>query len=199
MDEDATVVTIEVDVRGLVCPEPIVLTKRALAAHKGETIAVLTDSPESRDNIVRFAQGAGCQVSWSEREPGCYVVSICPGASQQQSAERKGRVLVISSDEFGRGDRELGRLLMTLFLRTLNELPTRPAYLLLINSGVKLALDGSDQLQSLQTLEAAGVTIKACGTCLDYFGAKERVRVGTVSNMYELAGTLLAGEQLVVL
>lgn len=191
--------TIEVDVRGLVCPEPVVLTKRALAAHKGETIAVLTDSPESRDNIIRFAQGAGCQVFWSERQPGGFAVEIRQGTEQPPASEQTNSVMVISSDEIGRGASELGRLLMSLFLRTLNELPTRPAHLLLVNSGVKLALAGSDQLPSLQSLAAAGVRIKVCGTCLDYFGVKDQVRVGTVSNMYEIAGILLAGERSVVL
>jgi len=169
----------------------------------------VTDSPEARDNIIRFAERSGCSVTSAAPEAGVYVVEIrSTGAGhdpipsgESGSCPKPGprTVVFISSDEMGRGEEKLGRLLMTLFLRTLTELPVRPSALLLANGGVKLALEGSEQLASLATLEQQGVVIRVCGTCLDFFGVKDRVRAGTVSNMYELAEMLLAGDKVMVL
>ncbi|MEO0081068.1 MAG: sulfurtransferase-like selenium metabolism protein YedF [candidate division WOR-3 bacterium] len=200
---------LELDVRGLVCPEPVLRTRKALETAGNRPVVVITDSPESRDNIVRFAQKAGYTVSASEREPGIYSISIRklvvskpgtqPEATNNSVISPSGPVLLLGSDELGRGNEELGRLLMTLFLRTLTELPTKPSSILLANNGVKLALEGSEPLASLKTLEQQGVVIRVCGTCLDFFGVKDRVRVGTVSNMYELAETLLTGDRVTIL
>lgn len=208
--------------RGLVCPEPVVRTRKALETAGDRPVAVTTDSPESRDNIIRFAERSGCAVTWAEREPGIYVVKISKASARDMHglssirivSKAPNTVLFLSSDELGRGDEKLGRLLMTLFLRTLTELGnpgTGPGpleagrnpgqsriSLLLANNGVKLALEGSEHLPSLQTLEQQGVTIRVCGTCLDFFGVKDRVRAGVVSNMYELAEILLAGDKVMV-
>lgn len=188
---------VEVDVRGLVCPEPVVRTRKALESAGDRLVDVTTDSPESRDNIARFAERAGYTVSKNERRPGVWVVRIRGTGVAHCPASKPGITLVVSSDQLGRGDEKLGRLLMTLFLRTLTEVQSRPGCLLLVNSGVKLALDGSEQLASLQVLESKGVAVRVCGTCLDYYGVKDRVRTGTVSNMYELVELLGAGERVI--
>ena len=108
-----------------------------------------------------------------------------------------GDVVFVSSDCIGRGDDKLGRLLTSLFLRTLSERPAKPEFVLLANSAVKLALADSDDLETLKTLEGQGVRIMACGTCLDFFGVKDRLQAGVVSNMYELVDILMSGARLV--
>ncbi|MBM3322023.1 sulfurtransferase-like selenium metabolism protein YedF [candidate division WOR-3 bacterium] len=189
---------VEVDVRGLVCPEPVVRTRTALGQARGRPIVVVTDSSTSRDNIVRFAERSGCQVSTTERESGVWTVTVEPTGTKPCAVAGSGAVLLISSDKLGQGDEKLGQLLMTLFLRTLAEVPNRPSCLLLMNRGVWLALEGSQDLALLAALEAQGVTVRVCGTCLDFYGVKDRVRVGAVSNMYELVELLLAGDRTIV-
>jgi selenium metabolism protein YedF len=170
--------------------------RAALADSPGGVVEVITDSPESRENIVRFGRKEGCSVAWREREPGTFVVRLESGAAASAQG-RAGSAVFITSDCLGSGDDGLGRLLMSLFLRTLSEHPRKPAHLLLANDGVRLALEGSDDLGTLGELENAGVAILVCGTCLDYYRVKDRLRVGTVSNMHEIVDVMMSGSALV--
>jgi selenium metabolism protein YedF len=196
---------LSIDVRGLACPEPVVRTRQALErAAPGAAVKVVTDSQESRDNIVRFAERTGHQVTACQEDSGVYSVEILkvaagPVCGPTAAHPDSGMVVLVASDRLGRGDDRLGRLLMSLFLRTLAERPAGPGFLLLANNGVKLALAGSDDLASLQTLANRGVDIMVCGTCLDFFGEKENVRVGTVSNMYEIVELLFGGARVLTL
>lgn len=76
------------------------------------------------------------------------------------------------------------------FIYTLTQLKPLPARLVLMNSGVELACSGSDSLASLDSLASRGVEIFVCGTCLEYYGLRPSLKVGKVSNMYEIAGFL---------
>ncbi|HHW91906.1 MAG TPA: sulfurtransferase-like selenium metabolism protein YedF, partial [Firmicutes bacterium] len=73
----------------------------------------------------------------------------------------------------------------------------RPAAIILINGGVKLAAQGAETVPSLEVLTAAGVEILVCGTCLDYYGLKESLAVGTVSNMYTITEKLLQAQRVI--
>jgi selenium metabolism protein YedF len=83
---------------------------------------------------------------------------------------------------------------MRSFLHTLLELEPKPDLIICANAGVKLVAQGSPVLEELRSLAERGVEILACGTCLDYFGLKDKVAVGTVSNMYTIAERLLAAD-----
>jgi intracellular sulfur oxidation DsrE/DsrF family protein len=65
------------------------------------------------------------------------------------------------------------------------------------NTGVKLAVRDSAVLDDLKELEAAGVSIIVCGTCLNYFGLTDSIAAGVVSNMYEIASTMASAGRLV--
>lgn len=95
--------------------------------------------------------------------------------------------MVLASDQMGFGGEELGRILMKGFVYALTELDILPDKILLYNSGVKLAVRGSDSLGDLQKLEKQGVEILNCGTCLDFYQLSDQVAVGSVTNMYEIA------------
>lgn len=177
--------TIELDVRGLVCPEPVVRTKQALDSLPQGTVSVITDNPASRDNIIRFAENAACAVSWQESESGIHTVHIVKSGAAQPNRARTETALVLTSDRLGQGAEELGRLLAGLLLRTLTESEVKPACLVLMNSGVRLALAGSEVLPALRALEQQGVQIRVCGTCLDFYKIKDQLQVGVVSNFYE--------------
>lgn len=106
-------------------------------------------------------------------------------------------VLFVSAWAVGRGPEELQDILIRSFLPTLNEVAPLPDTVIFINTGVKLTVEDSPVLEDLQTLEERGVKILICGTCLNYFGLKEKVAVGTVSNMYAIAETLLGAGKVV--
>jgi len=106
-------------------------------------------------------------------------------------------VVAVSGDTMGRGDDELGRVLIRSFLHTLIEADPRPDTLIFFNSGVRLAVEGSQSLDDLRTLSGQGVQMLLCGTCLGHFGLKERVAVGEISNMYAISETMLQAEKVI--
>ncbi len=186
-----------VDCRGLACPQPVMETKKALDASETKEIKVLVDNPTSRENVSRFASSQGYQVSVTE-EKGYSALSIRRGdggkkedkTGDTKTAVEGGLVFFIDSDSMGRGSEELGGILMRAFLHTLGETDIKPEKIILVNSGVKLTCEGSPVLDDLQLISSQGVEILACGTCLNYFGLKEKLRAGRVSNMYEILEAL---------
>jgi len=189
---------IEIDVRGLPCPRPVVETKQALEKIKEGWITVLVDSNESRQNVERFARSQGCTVSVSEHD-GEFSLDIGKGPRHGEE-EKKGKsadVVLIASDRFGTGDDRLGELLMKAFLNTLWDTEPKPARLLFINDGVRLTTEGSEVLDVLGLLEKDGVEIFSCGTCLEYYQLKEQLKVGLVTNMYDTVDSLLAAGKII--
>ena len=93
------------------------------------------------------------------------------------------KIVLITSDRMGRGADELGRLLLKNFLYSLARNEQKPAVVMFANEGVRLVCKGSDSLDDLQLLTEAGVAVKACGTCLDFLGLNEDVRVGEIGAM----------------
>ena len=103
-----------------------------------------------------------------------------------------GRVLVfLDSETLGRGDDVLGRVLMGSFLHTLKELDVLPWRIVLINGGVKLVARESEHLSALTEIAGLGTEILACGTCLDFFHLKDKIGVGRITNMHEIASSFL--------
>jgi selenium metabolism protein YedF len=115
-----------------------------------------------------------------------------PGAS--------GIVLFIASDILGRGENiALGNLLMHSFLNTIGGITVKPETIVFMNNGAKLVTEDSPVVGELKQLEAQGVEILACGTCLSRFELTDRVAVGQVSTMYTIAETLLKADKVVSL
>jgi selenium metabolism protein YedF len=185
-----------VDARGLACPAPVVRTKDALKSGAAD-IEVLVDNPTSRDNVSRFASSQGCVVRVEEEGDVFRVfISNPAGEARAEACEpREGSVkravVVLSEDVMGRGDEELGKILIKAFLNTLTENDPPPWKMTLFNRGVLLAVEGAETVEALSNLNRLGVEILVCGTCLDYFGLKEKIAVGTVSNMYDILTTML--------
>ncbi len=86
---------------------------------------------------------------------------------------------------------------MRAFLKVLLDLKPIPTKLIFINSGVRLTSEGSELLETLQALSDKGVGILSCGTCLDFYGLKEKLKVGIISNMYDIAQSLLEADRLI--
>ena len=103
---------------------------------------------------------------------------------------RDNTVVVISSDKMGEGEEELGKVLIKGYIYALTQLETLPKTILFYNKGAYLTCEGSASLEDLKSLEAQGVEILTCGTCLNYYGITEKLQVGTVTNMYVIAETM---------
>jgi selenium metabolism protein YedF len=106
-------------------------------------------------------------------------------------------VLLVSSDRLGEGPEELGRLLMKNFLITLLDVPEPPDRIFFVNTGVLLATAGSEVVEALEKLGNHGVEVFSCGVCLDFFGRREQLAAGAITNMFTIAESLLAARSVV--
>jgi selenium metabolism protein YedF len=191
-----------VDCRGLACPQPVMTTKKALDQLNEGELVVLVDNAVSCNNVERFAQSQGCSVEVKQRGED-FSLLIRKGKVRQetefaQEKEKGKKVIVyINSHVMGNGDEALGSFLMKSFLKTLLELDTKPNRLVLVNSGVQLASEGSKVLDTLIALSEKGVEILSCGTCLDFYGLKGKLKVGAVSNMYEIIQSMVEADRLI--
>lgn len=197
-----------VDARGLACPQPVVLTGKAIAS--ADQVTVIVDSAVAVENVSRFARSRGFAVERTDRPDGIHLVLHREG----QPAESPGKPLIpcapspvpggplvvfVPGDSLGRGPAELGERLAAAFFHTLLEVGPKPKTIIFMNSGVKLAVEGSRALEDLRTLATQGIDILACGTCLSYFELTDKLAVGRVSNMYDIATALLEAGKIVEL
>ncbi|MDN5364423.1 MAG: hypothetical protein PWQ91_1485 [Eubacteriales bacterium] len=199
----------QIDARGKPCPQPVVLTKKAIDA--GATaLEVLVDNPQARDNVLQLARNLGWQAEVQETDGGYRLVLqkrdegekaadpmagiTCPGGRDSTRT-----VLLLTSNTMGRGSEELGQILIRSFFYTLVEAEKIPSALYLVNSGVKIACEGSELLDHLRALAERGMEIRVCGTCLDYFQLKEKLKVGQVTNMYAIWDALAQADKVITL
>ena len=191
-----------VDCRGLACPEPVMKTKKALDQLKEGELLVIVDNAVSCNNVERFAQSQGCSAEVEQRGKD-FSLRIQKGRGGQetelpQEKEKVKKVVIyINSHLMGGGDEALGSFLMKAFLKTLLDLDAKPNRLILINSGVRLASEGSKVLDSLIALSEKGVEILSCGSCLDFYGLKGKLKVGVVSNMVEIIQSMMEADRLI--
>jgi selenium metabolism protein YedF len=184
------------DARNMPCPEPVVRTKKALDEITEGHLRVLVNSPEASQNVQRFAKSEGCNVKISEKDG---VTTIEIGKTKQAGDKVKSGtdVMLITSDQLGTGDEDLGQLLIATFINTLAEAKIKPARMLFINRGVMLTTEGSRVLDTLKQLEKEGVQIFSCGTCLNHYQLKEKLKVGQVTNMYDTVNSLLTADKVI--
>lgn len=193
----------EIDVRDLACPGPVLKLRELLEVGEREITMHVADEL-CRSNVTRFAASRDAETEVEDPGDGTFVVKIKAG--EDSSGVRPGeeafmvsevsptqpgpRVVQITAGTMGSGDDELGALLLRSFLKTQTELERKPDAILFYNDGVKLCCEGSYLIDDLCGLEAAGVEIIACGTCLNFFELADQLRVGRVTDMLEIAGRL---------
>ena len=172
---------LKVDARGDACPLPVVKAKKAIAELNGAgEVEVLVDNEIAVQNLTKMAQQKGyASPAEAEEAPVC-----APDA-------RTDTVVVIASDQMGDGAEELGKTLLKAFVFSLTQQDKLPKTILFYNGGAHLTCEGSPMLEDLKALEAEGVEIVTCGTCLNFYGLTEKLQVGTVTNMYVIAEKML--------
>lgn len=196
----------EFDCRGLLCPAPVMQVRDILAVERPAAITVLVDNEAARENVSRFLGHQGYQVQ-SEKKGGDFAVSglkndeVCEVMSEEELAAGPGagkKILVmLTTDRLGHGDDALGAGLMLNFIKTLKEMGPDLWRIVMVNNGVKLAVEGADALPVLQELAASGVSILVCGTCLNHFKLLEKKQVGETTNMLDIVTSLQVTDQVI--
>lgn len=202
---------IQINALGDACPIPVVKTKNAIKELNGAgEVEVLVDNEIAVQNLTKMAKQKGYEIRSEKLEQRKFRVLFTVGkpagdtpvsmdavskdaaASLQSSAvclpdSRTDRVVVISSSKMGEGNDELGKVLMKGFIYALSQQDELPATILFYNGGAALTCEDSPALEDLKSMEAQGVEILTCGTCLNYYGLTGKLQVGGISNMYDIA------------
>ena len=177
---------VKVDAIGQVCPVPIIMTKNALKDIEEGQVEVSVDNRISLENLQKMSKEMGYDYTVEESGDIFKIVINKMRESVELRESEENTVVVIDSLHMGKGDVELGRILMKGFIYTLSEMEELPKTILFYNEGVKLTIEGAESLQDLKSLEERGVEILSCGTCLNFYGITEKLRVGSVTNMYTI-------------
>ncbi len=167
-------------------------TKNFIEAEKPTELEVTVDNKVSRENVRRFLVSQGFTVA-VENKANLFVVRgfKTPCETPVVSEDMKRVLVFLSGETIGQGNDELGQILMRSFLYTLKELKPTPWRIIFLNSGVRLAAEGSPSIDTLNELATQGTDIVSCGTCLDCLQIKDQLQVGRISNMYEIESSFL--------
>ncbi len=194
----------QIDARGKACPTPVILAKKEIDGGCRD-LTVLVDNRTAVENLTRLANSAGMSVTSGENAGGLYVrltgegkvvenpVITCPTTGN-------GYAVFIGKDAIGAGDPALGSNLMKMALYTLAQGDSAPAHILFMNDGVKLPAGEEQQvIDSLMTLSEKGTIVLVCGTCLNFYGIADRLKVGIVSNMYDILSAMQRADKVITL
>ncbi len=189
----------ELDTRGKLCPQPLIMTRKLLKTlADGEAFAVEVDNQIAHDNLVTFLKDQKCAPS-SEAFEGYWIIRATKAAAVTEVAPaavaapaRSDYIVVLKNDKMGLGDDELGATLIKGYLNALLEIDAKPSAIIMYNAGVKLAAIGSGAEGALQALAEQGVELIVCGACVNFFELGEQLACGTISNMYVIGEKIAA-------
>ncbi len=199
--------THQIDARGLACPGPVLQARKIIYESNPAALSVRVDNPASAENVSRFlssrdfdvqvdADGRDYQIVGRRRATAAAADTPAPTVPNE-APERI--MIVISSSVLGHGDDQLGAKLMLNYLSTLPEMGPELWHLVFVNSGVKLTVTDSPALPALRELEAQGLTILVCGTCLSHFDLLEHKQVGQTTNMLDIVSAMRLANKVITL
>lgn len=185
-----------VDARGLNCPTPVIKTKKALEDIENGNVLTIVDNEMAKKNITKLVKNMKYDYHIVE-DNGEYFIDINKNSEDtgadiniEEPSSLYDSVILAGSDVFGEGDRDLGEILINGYFYALSEMETYPKAIVFLNSAVKLTTEGSKVIKYLRDMEAKGVEIISCGTCLDFYNLSNKLLTGGVSNMYTIVEVL---------
>lgn len=211
-----------VDAMGKACPTPVIMTRKAL--RDNDVVVTRVSEEIATENISKMAAQLGYKCSVEQKGDHEWAVTVekqdvksanaCRMAINECSVTgddeqhiepaainnirlSDGYIVVLNSDEVGRGDSTLGKQLAKSFVSSLTEQDVLPEYILMYNSGVKLAINDADTLEDLQDLEKMGVKIMECGICVNFFDIKDQLGVGSITNMFQITELMRSAQRVV--
>lgn len=207
--------TTDINALGLACPQPLLKTKQAVDQLHPPRLTVRVDNEAAVENVSRFLKTRGYEPTASgqgddftitaiqtsghgqgtEKSMKAESAAVVPG---DDSLETHQKILVfIATDRMGFGDDDLGRKLMISFIKTLGEMGDDLWRLVFVNNGVKLTINGSPVLETLQEYDRQGVSILVCGTCLSHFDLLKEKQVGDTTNMLDIVTSVQLAQKVI--
>ena len=203
---------IKVNALGDACPIPVVKTKNAIRELGGSgVVEVSVDNEIAVQNLNKMAKQKNYEFSYEKKSDTEYIVTVGINSdsktdtntvskisgTQKDEISLKETVVVIDSDKMGDGDEEFSKTLLKGFIYALSSQDIPPAKIIFYNTGVKMTTEGSESIEDLKVLTNAGAKIYSCGACLNNYGLSEKLLIGEVTNMYDIAGYLLNADLVV--
>ena len=195
----------QIDCRNLACPEPVIRTKNALDGLKvGEKLEILVNSIAPKENISRFLKNQNVEFSVLQNGAETKITAV-KGESKLEltnfdefvceiTPKTKKTVVYLNEEYAGSGD--VGISLLAKFLGALLQVE-KPEYVICVNNAVKMTTNRAHpSFKPLKDLEAAGVKILSCGSCLEAYKLVSDLSVGEMSNAYEVMQILTTHEQI---
>ncbi|MGO4860495.1 sulfurtransferase-like selenium metabolism protein YedF [Atopobiaceae bacterium LCP21S3_F11] len=203
----------QIDARNLACPRPVVLALEALPKlAAGESLEVLVNDEVAPANLTRLAAEKDCEVATADHgdhvsvmltprsstaatdgaadtAAGPVAAAAAAGAcpASEAPAPAQGSVVLVGADSLGRGSEELGHKLLGGLIYAFAHQDPLPKAMVFFNGGAHLTCEGSESLADVRDLESKGCEILTCGTCLDFYGIRDQLGVGGVTNLYRIA------------
>ena len=203
---------IKVNALGDACPIPVVKTKNAIRElGSSGVVEVSVDNEIAVQNLNKMAKQKNYEFRYEKKSDTEYIVTISINSdsktdtntvskisgTQKDEISLKETVVVIDSDKMGDGDEEFSKTLLKGFIYALSSQDIPPAKIIFYNTGVKMTTKGSESIEDLKVLANAGAKIYSCGACLNNYGLSEKLLIGEVTNMYDIAGYLLNADLVV--
>ena len=195
----------QIDCRNLACPEPVIRTKNALDGLRvGEKLEILVNSIAPKENISRFLKSQNVEFSVLQNGAETKITAV-NGESKLEltnfdefvceiTPKTKKTVVYLNEEYAGSGD--VGVSLLAKFLGALLQVE-KPEYVICVNNAVKITTNRAHpSFKPLKDLEAAGVKILSCGSCLEAYKLVSDLSVGEMSNAYEVMQILTTHEQI---
>ena len=190
--------------RGLACPQPVLRTKHFIESNPElAEFTVIVDNAASAENVVRFCESQGFSASLQQDGNDFEIEAVKSEENGSESTEEdlaksdEKTLVLIPKDTMGSGDDVLGSGLILSFIKTLNEMGDALWRLVFLNSGVKLTIEGAETLPAIQHLEAQGVSVLVCGTCLTHFNLLDQKRVGETTNMLDIVTSFQLADKVI--
>jgi len=190
--------------RGLDCPQPVLRTKDFIEANpQTPGFTVVVDNAAAAQNVLHFVESQGFSASFEQKDDDFEIKAekseetISESAAQEPATSSKKTLVLIPKNTLGSGDDVLGAGLMFNFLNTLNEMGESLWRIVFLNSGIKLTVEGARTLPAIQQLEAQGISILVCGTCLTHFNLLDQKRVGETTNMLDIVTSLQLADKVI--
>ena len=196
----------EVDLRGLVCPEPVLRTKKLLDDKDFSQVVVLVESEVNVKNLERLANSKKIVISSSQQNDHYKVVLAKDGNSTfEEKSEIKNasgevevaEVVFLGKDKFGDGDEDFSKSLLNVYLQTMYDAGHRPRAILMANTGVKLMASDSNVKPVLDQFREAGCDVLACGLCVDFYGLKGKIDSDQITNMFAIVEYMMSADKVI--
>lgn len=191
---------------GKKCPIPVIEMKKALK--QNNDVQIMVDNKISTQNLKKLADEYKYDYQVTKEAEKKYKVTFMRTEKSgvpnkkvkniENSIPSNAYTIVVDDNKLGGGDDILGENLLKSFLYAVTEQDILPTHILFYNAGVHLTASDSDTIEDLEKLEEAGVDILTCGLCLDYYDYdKNNIKIGTVTNMYEIVRMLRIANHIV--